>query len=223
MTPDELRRIQIFEALPESAVRLLAERALERSYPAGSTIWRQGSRAGSLHVLLAGTARAVRSRGGRQAVVHRARPGDSLGEIPLFDGGPYPATLIAESPVRMLVLDRDTLLAAMALDVGVALTFLRGLGRRVRDLADRLEARMADPVSARLARHLLARADGSRRGDFDLGMTQTQLAHDLGTVREVVARSLGELVGAGVLTRTGRSRFRVQDRERLEALSGQEG
>jgi CRP/FNR family transcriptional regulator len=152
--------------------------------------------------------------------VHRARAGDTLGEIPLFDGGPYPASLLAETPVRMLVIDRDTVLAAMALDVELAMVFLRTLGNRVRDLAARLEARMADQVRTRLARHLVARADASDRGDFGLGMTQSALAEDLGTVREVVARRLGDLVAEGVLARTGRARFRVANRARLEAIAG---
>lgn len=222
MTPDDLRRIPDFQALSDAAARLITERAVERAYPSGSMIWRQGARAGALHVLLAGTARAVCARGGRETVVHRARPGDTLGEIPLFDGGSYPASLVAESPVRVLTVDRGSLMAAMALDVGLAMTFLRALGRRVRDLTDRLEALTADPVSTRLARHLLARSDQSARDDFDLGMTQAVLAQHLGTVRDVVARRLGELVREDVLSRTGRSRFRVEDRERLEALGNGE-
>jgi CRP-like cAMP-binding protein len=136
--------------------------------------------------------------------------------------GPYPASLVAESPVRLLSIDRESVLAAMKLDPGLAMTFLRTLAHRVRELATRLEARMADPVGTRLARHLVARADSSGRADFDLGMTQASLAHDLGTVREVVARRLGELVASGVLARTGRSRFRVVDRGRLDALIGDE-
>ncbi len=219
---DELRRIRTFQTVGDAAARILVERAVERPFPAGSVIWRQGARAEALHVLCAGSARAVCSRGGREAVVHRARAGDTLGEIPLFDGGPYPASLVAESPVRMLTIDRESLMAAMRLDMGLAMTFLRALGHRVRELALRLEARMADPVGTRLARHLLARADASVRLDFHLGMTQAALAHDLGTVREVVARRLGDLVRSGVLARTGRSRFRVADRRRLEGLVGDE-
>ena len=218
MTVDELRRIDTFRAVGDAAARLLAERAVERPFQAGTVLWRQGGRADALYVLRAGSARAMCSRAGRETVVHRAHPGDTLGEIPLFDGGPYPATLVAETPVRVLAIDRDSVLAAMEMDPALAMTFLRTLGGRVRELAERLEARMADTVGARLARHLLGRSDASGRDDFDLGMTQTALAHDLGTVREVVARRLGALVGSGVVARTGRSRFRVLDRARLTVL-----
>ena len=43
-------------------------------------------------VLLQGRVRAVRVRDGRETVLHRSGPGATLGEVPLFDGGDYPAT-----------------------------------------------------------------------------------------------------------------------------------
>jgi DNA-binding IclR family transcriptional regulator len=51
-------------------------------------------------------------------------------------------------------------------------------------------------------------------------MTQTQLAHELGTVREVVARGLADLVHAGMLERAGRARFTVTDGAGLLRLAG---
>lgn len=213
-----LRTIPPFDTVSEATVVLLARGARERAHPSGTVIWREGTRAHALHVLLAGTARAVRSRGGRELVVHRARPGQTLGEIPLFDGEPYPASLVAESPVRILVLDGASVAAALKADPALALFFLRTLSARVRELARRLETLTADPVRTRLARHLLARADASVRETFTLGMTQTALAHDLGTVREVVARHLGALVRSGGLERTERSTFRIADRGLLEAM-----
>lgn len=216
MTIEELRRLPRFAEVSEAAIGLLAPGFVERSYPAGSVIWRQGTPATALYVLLAGTACAMRSRAGRETVVHRAHAGDTVGEIPFFDGGPMPASLVAESPVRMLILDGKCVRAALHADGTFAVTFLETLGQRVRELAERLEARMAEPVRVRLARHLIHRSRASTRPDFDLGMTQTQLAHDLGTVREVLARQLGHLVKRGMLERTGRGRFRIVERGRLE-------
>ncbi len=51
-------------------------------------------------------------------------------------------------------------------------------------------------------------------------MTQSALAEDLGTVREVVARRLGDLVDEGVLARNRPGPFRVADRARPEAIAG---
>jgi len=51
-----------------------------------------------------------------------------------------------------------------------------------------------------------------------LPLTHAQLAARLGTVRELVARALGQLEGAGVIRRTGK-RIVIQDRARLDRLA----
>lgn len=223
MDLEALRKFEVFRSLSADALRLIQSRAVERTHGAGTVIWRQGAHARALLLLLAGTARATRVRAGRETVLHRAFQGDTLGEIPLFDGGGYPATLTAESPVRVLLVDRDTLLEISAREPEFCWTLLARLGHRVRDLAERLETRLADPVVTRLARYLLHRADAVAGVEFTLGMTQTHLAEDLGTVREVVGRRLRELVEAGLLDRPARARYRVRDRSGLENLARGDG
>jgi DNA-binding GntR family transcriptional regulator len=70
-----------------------------------------------------------------------------------------------------------------------------------------------------VAEFVLARAEASR-GEFTLGMSQAELATELGTAREVIVRSLSALVEAGALRRTGRSRFAVQRLTTLRAIAG---
>lgn len=218
--PDALRGLPLFRDLGSASLELVSRRAVVRPYRGGSTVWHAGGEADGLHILLEGSVRAVRYRGGREVVVHRAAPGATLGEVPLFDGEGYPARLVAETDVRFVVLRRVDLEELLAQDPAVAWTLLEGLARRVRELAQRLEAVTADPVRTRLAAHLLERARGAGDGGFTLGMTQEALARDLGTVREVVARTLASLVSSGVIQRVGRATYRTTDRERLEAIAG---
>lgn len=219
MSENDLRRLPLFGELAAPAARLLAGKGIERAYASGSVIWTEGAPAERLVVLLAGSVRAVRYRRGREIVLHRAQAGATLGDVPFYDGGAYPASLVAETPVRVLVLDRETLAGAIALDPAFALALLKALAHRFRDMAGRLEAQASDPVLCRLARHLQRRSALASGAPFTLGMTQGQLAHDLGSVREVVARRLGELVEQGVLERVGRAYYRVSSPERLRALA----
>jgi DNA-binding transcriptional regulator LsrR (DeoR family) len=53
------------------------------------------------------------------------------------------------------------------------------------------------------------RAAASRRGTFSLGMTQHQLAEELGSVREVISRELRELKRAGIVEALGTGRYRL--------------
>jgi len=217
--PAALEAIRLFDGIKPGALTLLADRAIPRRLRRGSVLWTQGAGSKGLHVLLQGRVRAVRVRDGRETVLHRSGPGATLGEVPLFDGGDYPATLIADTDVLVLVIDRLTLESAMERDVRLAWRFLQALGTRVRELATRLESQAADTVMTRLARHLGRRVAVEGETDFHLGTTQAALARDLGTVREVVARRLGELVAAGVLRRTGRATYDLVEPAVLHRLA----
>lgn len=217
--PLPLSDVPLFRGLPADVLAGLRARGVLRRVSAGSVVWLAGAEASGLWVLLAGRARAVRQRDGREVVVHRAVPGDTLGEIPLFDGGGYPATLLADTDATFLVVPRLALDEAMRREPALAWRLLAHLGARVRRLADRIEGQVAGSVEERLAAWLLRR-DATGNRDFDLGMTQEALAAELGTVREVLSRALTDAVRDGLVERTGRARYRVLDRRALEARAG---
>jgi len=158
----------------------------------------------------------VRAPGGRQHLVHEEGPGATLGELPLFEGGPYPATAVAAEPALCLVLDRAAIEGGIAADPALAFALLGGLARRVRTLIARLDAVRGRSVRTRLAAHLLARAGG---GPFSLGATQAEVAEELGTVREVVVKELRALRAAGILRSAGRGRIEVTDAARLREIA----
>jgi CRP/FNR family transcriptional regulator len=153
-------------------------------------------------------------------VVHTEGPGGTLGEVPLFEGGPYPATAVAAEPTVCLVLDRAAVLAAVEVDPALGLAFLRRMAHRVRELVERLDRATAQSVPGRLARFLLARREQVGRDAFTLGLSQAELAEEVGTVREVVVRALRLLRDHGAIRPLGRGRYEVADVERLREIAG---
>ena len=162
--------------------------------------------------------RIVRSGRGRDRVVHVEAAGATLGEVPLFAGGTYPATAVAAEPTRCLIVDRRALARAMAANPDLACLLLGRLAERVRLVVDRFARHATDPVVARLAAYVLARASRSG-GPFTLGGTQQAVAEELGTAREVIVRLLRELTVAGALERRTRSRFVVRDARILQEFA----
>jgi CRP/FNR family transcriptional regulator len=198
-----------FLAAANAAARREAElRGALATFADGQVLWRAGAEPRGLFVILDGAVRVVRARDGRQQVVHVETAGATLGEVPLFASGRYPATAVAAAPTTCAVLDRAAVEAAIAADAGVAFALLESLAGRVRTLVDRLDRR-AQPVAERLRAVVLARHEAAGGGTFTLGRTQAELAEELGTVREVLVREVRALVSAGVLERVGRGRFRV--------------
>lgn len=215
-----LQAVPFFAAFPRPALKVLADRAIERRFDTAETLFRAGESSGGLLVVLEGKVRVVRRAGGRAQVVHVERVGGTLGEVPLFAGGGYPATAIAAEPTVCALVDRQALMAAVRSHPEAAFVLLERLAKRVRELVERLDRSALRPVAARVAEYLIARADARGRATVSLGMTQQQLAEELGTVREVIVRELHALRSAGLVRSIGQGRFEIVDAPALRARAG---
>jgi CRP-like cAMP-binding protein len=81
---------------------------------------------------------------------------------------------------------------------------------------DRLDRLAAQSVTSRLATWLLARRRETGAQEFSLGRTQSEAAEELGTVREVLVRSLRDLRTAGLIRWVGRGRYEIIDETGLK-------
>ena len=64
--------------------------------------------------------------------MHRILPGDHFGEISLLDGGERTATVKAETPMTLLMIQRKNFLKELEQDPDVAVSLLEGLARMIR-------------------------------------------------------------------------------------------
>ena len=64
--------------------------------------------------------------------VHRILPGDHFGEISLIDGGDRTATVVTETPMTLLMIDRKPFLKMLADDPDFSVSLLEGLARMIR-------------------------------------------------------------------------------------------
>lgn len=214
-----LGRIPFLATASPAARRELAARAVLRQYAYGEMLFAEGSGSRGLYAILVGKVRVLRISENRQHLVHVEGPGGTLGEVPLFEGGPYPATAVAAEPTTCVILSRTAIHAAIAADSALALIFLGRLASRVRGLVERLDGVVARSVASRLAALLLERSKGSAEATFTLGGTQAEIAEELGTVREVVVRELRALREREVIAAVGRGRFTILDQQALRHRS----
>jgi CRP-like cAMP-binding protein len=214
-----LRSLDSFRALSDSALAVLEAHARSRRFAPGDTLFREGEGAHGIFIVLGGEVRVVRSSRGRRYVLHSERCGGTLGEAPVFDGGPYPVTAVAATSVDALYLDRDSLERAIRGSADIGLFFLTRLGGRVRTLLDRIDRLATAHVSTRLAAYLLEQAELT--GNSVIAITQAALAEELGTVREVVVRTLRTLRERGIIRTAARGRIEVVDPAALRTATTQ--
>ena len=222
-TIDALKRVSFFHGLKEETLQAVAERTIRRRIAGGTILFRKGERCRGLYILLDGCVEIYRSTStGREQVLHTERPVQSIAELPLFDGGEYPASARTVEQCTVLFLTLDDFERLYTRHPEIAATLIQNLGQRLRRMVRLIEKISLRDVPSRVAASLLdfAEAAGPLEDGmtFDLPRTQTQLAHELATSRESVARALAGLRKEGIIGQEGRE-ITVLSVSRLEGLA----
>ena len=223
-TPGQtLANVAIFSVLTDNELGFLAQRAIPRHYAAGETVFGEGEPCSGLYVVEQGQVRIFKSSAsGREQVLSIDGPGSSIAELPVFDGGSYPASAAAIGDATLLFVSKQDFQALCLAHPQVALKVLRVVGARLRRLVGIIEELSFTTVRHRLASFLvrLAQKEGKRTAaegvEISLPVSNQELASQIGTVRELVSRNLSRLQAEGMIKIDGRS-VTIFDWKALEA------
>ena len=139
------------------------------------------------------------SEEGREQTIHIERAGATLAEVPVFDDGPYPSTVMAEEETVVFFLSKEDVRQFLFCHPETAFAALGILAARLRKVATLVEHLVLQDVTQRLAAMLVEEAkrnsgsieDGT---SFSLPDPHHRIASRLGSVREVITRNLRRLV-----------------------------
>jgi CRP/FNR family cyclic AMP-dependent transcriptional regulator len=131
-----LSRVPLFAGFAKRHLNRLAKLSDEIDFGPGQRVVEEGLRGETFFVVLAGHAKVI--RGGRK--IGDVVPGDFFGELSALDGGPRSASVVAETPMRLLRLFRHTLVGLVEEEPQLALRILDQMVRRVRETERRRSA-----------------------------------------------------------------------------------
>jgi CRP/FNR family transcriptional regulator len=213
-----LRAVSLFAALDETEMRALANRTELRSYDPGQMLFAEGDPCTGMYMVASGRVRIFKtSPGGREQVLAVEGAPNSIAELPVFDGGPYPASVQAVEPSRLLFISRRDFRALCVQHPEIGLKVLQVVGSRLRRLVGIIEELSFTTVRSRLISWLLREADASPQQDkVVLTSSHQEIAAEIGTVRELVSRNLTRLQSQGLIRMEGRE-ITIADRAGLEA------
>jgi CRP/FNR family transcriptional regulator len=214
-----ISHIALFAGLGENETAALAQRAVERRFAGGEMLFWEGEACAGIFLIAEGSVKIFKtSPGGRELMLSLETAPCTVAELPLFDGGPYPASVRAVEGVVALFVNKSDFQQVCRQYPDVALKILAVVGRRLRNLVGLVESVTFGSVTQRLAR-LLLEASRQAGGDaFELPHTHQELASRLGTVREVVSRNLARFRAEGIVRIEGHQ-LRILDRAGLERES----
>jgi CRP/FNR family cyclic AMP-dependent transcriptional regulator len=214
--PESLLQIPLFAGLSEGEVQALAQRTVERRFAPDEMLFWEGEPCAGMFLLIEGSAKIFKtSANGREMMLALETAPTTVAELPLFDGGPYPASVRAVDPVVALFINKADFQQVCRQFPDVALKVLAVVGKRLRQLVGLVEAMTFGSVTQRLARLLLEASQTAGADEFDLPLTHQELASRLGTVREVVSRNLARFRAEGVIRIQGHQ-LSILDRPGLE-------
>ena len=206
-----LRRTPLFASLTDDETQALRRRVSSKHYDRGELLFSEGDACGGLFIVGKGKIRIFKlSPSGREQTLAMEGPGSSFAELPVFDGGNYPASAAASEDAEVLFISRKNFQDFCREHPEVGLKVIAVVGCRLRRLVGIIEDLSFTTVRQRLIALILRLAHtsttrSSQGVHVELTKSQQDLAAELGTVRELISRNLGRLQAEGYVNVNGRN------------------
>ncbi len=197
-------------------VAALAAVATRHVYGHGQTIFLEGDPVAGIYLIEEGVVKICRfALDGREHILTLLNAGETFNDVAALDGGPNPACAVAFTDVVVWRVDRIDLKNIVTRYPRLAWALIENLAGRSRHLVRVVQDLASRSVRGRLARLLLEQAAISEEGGQPLPLTQEEIASLLGTVREVIGRTLRSLAADGLIA-VERQHIVIVDRAGLE-------
>jgi len=181
------------------------------SVPDTTCVFSPGAAAENFLIVISGTVRLEQtSSAGRSIVLYRVRKGAScvMTTTCLLSGTPYSAFGYAEGPTKALSIGQNAFRSLLAEDAEFMAAVFATFSERLIELTQVIDELLLHRVDQKLAAWL-------SRSSPEIKTTHQAVAQELGTVREVISRTLKDFERRGWVT-LSRGMIVVRDRGALE-------
>lgn len=222
--PDALGSMELFRGLSLTALGEVSANARLRRLAKDTIIFEQGDRAQRCHALIEGRVRVAQSGDdGQQLVIRFIGPGEMFGTVALFTDGLYPAAAAAVIDCLEISWTKSALLDLIGRHPQIAVNLVKIIGRRIREVQERLRELATQRVERRVAHALLrlaaqaglATAAGTA---IDFPLTRKDVAEMSGTTLHTVSRILSAWEKAGLVV-SDRRRVTVRRLAAIEQIA----
>ena len=210
------KQISFFCGLGDEIIKRISEIGVIRKYLSNEMIIWQGDDCKSVFFILTGKIEIFRiSSAGREQILNRLKTGDFFNLAPAMQ-----TTALNLSNARtideaeLFVLEKSELVELILQYPDISIRIARYLAQRLAYMTDLAEQLALYTVQQRLARFLVQQAEWAHAEKW----TQDEIARRLGTVREVISRTLRKFSKEGLI-HMEKNQIVITDRNLLEVLA----
>lgn len=204
------KRVPLFSDLTDEEISKLIRASHKKTYPKDNVIFFEEDEGDSLFVINSGRVKVAKfSDDGKEIILAILSAGDFFGDMSLLDSEPRSATIIALEKTEVTSIRRNEFLKIIRENPLIAVKLLAVLSQRLRDANRKIGTLALLDVYGRLARMLMdfAKLEGRRLADGRIAFrrpTHQAIANMIGTSRETVTRTLGDLQRRGYIAISGK-------------------
>lgn len=209
--------IPLFSKSSETSLLSLARECRFKRVEKGEILFFQSDPSESAYIVRTGNISIIlNSPDGREMVINEMHSGDLFGELGILTKKSRSTSAIARTNSELLVIPRQVFLSVIENEPSLALRMLEMTAQRLQMSGKREGALAFMDAQARLARLLLELEEKEQDKGY-VTISQEELAHHTGLIRQTVAKALGKWRRMGWLI-TGRGRILILNRKALEDL-----
>lgn len=210
--------ISYFAGLDQGTLETLVRSANRRDYDTDQLVILEGEPAIGFYIVQHGWLKVSKiAMDGREQILQFIGKGEVFNAVSIFTEAPNPASVTALEATRLWMVSRETMLRLLDTNPQMARLIIQDLAGRITHLISLVEDLSLRTVEGRLARLLLEQSVGDvvQRRKW---ATQTEMASRLGTVSDVVSRTMRKLVDRGMI-QMSRTEIKILNRAELEKIA----
>ncbi len=212
-----LEGLSLFSKLSESSALTLARECRFKQVEKGEILFFQSDPSESAYIVRTGNISIIlNSSDGREMVINEMHSGDLFGELGILTKKSRSTSAIARTKSELLIIPRQVFLNVIEKEPQLAMRMLEMTAQRLQMSGKRESALAFMDAQARLARLLLELEEKEHDKGY-VTISQEELAHHTGLIRQTVAKALGKWRRDGWLI-TGRGRILILNRKALEDM-----
>ena len=196
-----LKTIPLFSGLADEHLEKISSIASTSKFDKGEMIFHEGDKGNGFYMVEKGKVKIFKlSFEGKEQILHIYGPGNTFGEVPVFEGKNFPASSMALEKSVILFLPRDKFVDLITATPGLGMILLADLSKRLRDFTVQIENLSLKEVPARLAAYILTLSkEQKNEKQVVLPISKAQLSNLIGTTPETVSRILKKMMDSSYI------------------------